>query len=260
MPSTIKLAKEYGDDLGIILVESQGADEAAMTQFAWDRKWMGTTSMWTRERPFNTGAKGIPNFALISASGKVIAKGNPISMHREIVDLIEQEIEAGKGLPEGAPKSLKKAYKAFGKGDLGKAIKAADAIVEAGGEDAEDAKTAAKMFRDRIESKVKRFEWLMENGYLLEAEELSDDLVKGTKGLAEDDLAGVLKTVEAMGADGMKDELKAAKAFGKLHEKAVEDGLDAGLAKKLEKFMKKHGESKVAGRAQALLTLAQMAG
>ena len=32
--------------------------------------------MWTTERPVVTGARGIPNFVLLSSDGEVVLKGN----------------------------------------------------------------------------------------------------------------------------------------------------------------------------------------
>ncbi len=74
MPATIKLKEEFGDDLAIVLVESQGADEERFMKFAAARKWLGRDMLWTRERPFSTGAGGLPNFALLDEEGRVVER------------------------------------------------------------------------------------------------------------------------------------------------------------------------------------------
>ena len=71
MPTSIKLQEEFGEDLQVIFVESQGADRAKMEGFALRKKWFGTTAMWTTERPFDSGSRGLPNYVLIGADGKV---------------------------------------------------------------------------------------------------------------------------------------------------------------------------------------------
>jgi hypothetical protein len=40
-------------------------------RFAYDRGWMGSNAMWTKERPFDVGLDGIPHFALLDIEGGV---------------------------------------------------------------------------------------------------------------------------------------------------------------------------------------------
>ena len=89
MPATVKLKEEYGSDLAVILVECQGADEQKFMKFAAARKWLGREMMWTRERPFMTGAKGLPNYALLDETGKIVSMGNPLRDHGKITDEID---------------------------------------------------------------------------------------------------------------------------------------------------------------------------
>lgn len=256
MPSAIKTAREYGDDLTVLFVECQGSNETAAEKFAYGKKWMGTPAMWTSERPFDTGAKGIPNFALLSADGELLMKGNPMAMHSKIMDAIDQEIANAKGLPKDAPKSLKKAYKAFAKGDYAKSIEAAQKVVDGGDEDAASAEQTLKSFQSRLDGKFKRVDWMLQNAYLVEAEDFYESLAKGVKGLEAYE-ERVTSLEETFDADGMKDEIKAAKSFAKLQLKLQADGLDAKHVKTLEKFVEKNAETKIVKRAQALLDLAK---
>ena len=254
MPSTIKMANEYGDSLGIILVESQGATQLAADKFAWNKKWMGTGVMWTTESPFNTGSRSLPNFALLSNEGKVLMMGNPLAMHGKMKDAIDAEIEKAMSAPKGTPKALKKAYSSFAKGKYAKAIADLRKIAMKGGDDAEDAEALAKAFITRLEGKFTRVEWLLEKAYLVEAEAMLKDLAKSTKGI-EEVAEKTASLTETFAAADMKDEMKAAKAYAKLEEKLMESGLDEKLIKKLAKFADKNSSMKVAKRAQHLVSL-----
>lgn len=254
MPSTIKMAREFGDDLAIIFVECQGASREGTEKFAWNQKWMGTGAMWTSERPFDTGAKGIPNFALLSSTGEVLLMGNPGAMHGAIKDAIESEIKGAKSAPADSLKSLKKAWKSFGKGEFGKAVAEARKVESRGGEDEAQAAATAAKFLESIETKFARVDWMLENAFLVEAEDLFKDLAKNCKGVAEleERIAGFKKIFDA---DGFDDELKAAEAFAKLEQKMWEEGFDEKLVRKLDKFVKKNASTRVGKRAQHLLSL-----
>ena len=250
------MAREFGEDLAIILVESQGTPDDEAEKFAWDHKWMGTDAMWTSERPFDTGAGGLPNFALLSATGEVLLMGNPNSMHGKIKDAIEAEIENAKSAPEGTPKELVKAWKAFAKGDYAKALAEARKVEAKGGEAGEYAGTTITKFIERVNGKFARVDWMLENGYTMKAVNLSKTLAKGTKGLADfsEKNTGL---GEMFAGEDFKSEMTAAKAFAKLEEKLGEEGFDEKLVKKLAKFASKHSETKTGARAQQLLKLAQ---
>lgn len=256
MPATKKMAEKYGEDLAIVFVEVQGAGQKKAEAFAWERKWMGTHAMWTSERPFSTGARGIPNYALLSTTGEVLMKGNPISDHSKIEDAVEAQIELAKSAPEDAPKSLGKAYKAFAKGDFAKAIQEARKVHEKGDEDAEAAQALANQFQSRVQERFARIDYLLENGYVSQALDQAKDLAKATKGLEDFDETNS-KLKERLDSEDMKAEIEAGKAFSKLEEKLYEDGLEEKLVKKLSKFVEKHGETTVGKRAKHILSLAE---
>ena len=121
----VKMQEQYGDDLNIVLVEVQGATAEKVEKFALDHEWFGTSAMWTVERPFNTGARGIPNCVLLSPDGEVVLKGHPVSLHAEIEDHIATAKRTRTKLPAGMPKDLSSAWKAFAKGKLDDAAKEA---------------------------------------------------------------------------------------------------------------------------------------
>ncbi|MEM7515634.1 MAG: hypothetical protein AAF368_01740 [Planctomycetota bacterium] len=255
MPSSIKMAREFGDDLTIIFVESQGTPPDATETFVWNHKWMGTSAMWTHEAPLRTGSNGLPNFALLSNTGEVLLKGHPMSMHKDIVEAVEGEIAKSKKAPEGTPKALKKAYKAWAKGDFAKAVAEARKVEAKGGEDGEAAATTVSTFIAGIEAKFARVDWMLENNYLVQSEELYNTLVKSTKGL-EDVAEKAAALEETFGAKDLKDEMSAAKSLARIESKLEEEGFDDKLVKQLEKFVKKNADFKAGSRAKYLLGLA----
>lgn len=254
MPSAIKKQREYGDDLAVIFVSgSSSRDE--IEKFTWNRGWRGTSAMWTQEAPLRTGANGIPNFALLGADGQLLMKGHPGAMASKVKKAIEEEIKKGKKAPEGAPKSLKGAYKSLGKGDFAKAHAAASKLVEKGHADAKLAEDFVAGVEDRIDRQFKRVDWLLERGYAIKADEVFDALKAGVKGLEsyEERMASL---GEVMDSDQVKAELKVDKGLTKLEEKLGEEGLDPKLLKKLAKFADKNADSRVTKRAQKLLEIA----
>ncbi|MCB9909672.1 MAG: hypothetical protein H6829_05320 [Planctomycetes bacterium] len=250
------MAEEFGDDLGILLVESQGATPEEAEKFCWGKKWMGNGAMWTTERPFDTGAPGLPNFVLLSNTGEVLLMGNPLAMHGAIHDAISAEIEKAQSPPEGSPKSLAKAWKALQHGDYDKAILEARKVAEKGGEDAEDATATATLFVAKVQAQLDRVEWMLANAYLVEAQELLESLSKATKGI-DDFQAKTTELAAKFDSEEMKAEMEAAKAFAKIEEKLKEDGLDDKLIKRLAKFVKANPDAKVTGRAERLVSFGE---
>jgi len=257
VPSSIKMAREYGDDLGLLFVECQGATRDKQEAFAWKQKWMGTQAMWTTERPFSTGARGLPNFALLSSEGEVLLMGNPLAMHKKIEEAIEKEIAKSSKAPDDSPKSLKSTWKAFGKGNYGKAVAAARKIVDKGGDDAEAAVAAIATIEARAAAKLDRVDRMIETGFVLEANAAVKGLAKSMSGLEAAERAASIE--ERLGSDQLKKEMEAAKALSKLEKALNEDGFEPKLVKQLEKLAGKHSGTKAASRAQHLAALAESA-
>lgn len=255
MPSSLKLAAEYGDDLTVLFVESQGHTAQESEAFAWNRKWMGTRAMWTTEAPFQVAGNTIPKFALLSNEGVVLAVGNPLAVHKAIVESIEAEIDRAKEPPEGSPKALKKAWKAFAKGDVGKAIEEAKKVQADGGEDGEAAAVALARFVAHVSGKLDRVEWMLGNAYPVEAESLLKDVAKLAKGVDE-----VKERLEALTArlesDELEPEFEAARAFAKIESLLQADGFDDKPMKLLERFVEHYPDAAVTGRARHLIELA----
>ncbi|MEL6430880.1 MAG: hypothetical protein AAFZ87_04815 [Planctomycetota bacterium] len=248
MPSAIKTAAEYGDDLTVLFVEVQGASPEKAEQFAWKRKWMGANAIWTTETPFRIPQQGIPKCALVSSSGEVLLTGRPHELHKQIEEAIDADIAARKDGPSDAPKSLKKHYKALAKGQVGKALAGANGIVAAAGDDVAAATELVESITARVERSMARFDTMLAEGMVIEAEEHFDALEKSLKGT--DTFAEALAAKEAALEAADKG---AAKKLTKIVRALEEDGPSDANVAKLAKFAKKNADGPVGKRARRLL-------
>ena len=251
------MSEEYGDAVNVLFVEVQGADAAKVERFALEKKWLGTHAMWTTERPLNVGLRGIPNFALLDSSGEVILKGYSTKLHSQIEELVAAEVKAASKGPKDLPKSLKKAYKAFHKGDLAKGIAEAEKVAAKGGDDADAATALAADLRERASGKVDRVQWMVDHGFVIEADDLLGDLKKGLSG--DEDLEARVEALRAtLDSKEMKPEMEAAKLFARAEATLFDKGLKAkGIDRKLAKIAEKYQGTQSAKRAQHLLDLMQ---
>lgn len=252
MPASIKLQREYGDDLAVVFVESQGTSVPDTERFVMKMRWFGTRAMWTPERPFDSGSNGLPNYVLLGADGRVLQKGSMMSSQDH--DLIAEEIRRAKGAPDGTDKALVGAWKDFAKGKYDAAIQAAREVAEKKPELAEAANAAVATFEQRVGSQLRRVEWMMDHGYPAEAQDRLDAL---TKGLAHhEELLARARELEArFDTPEMKRELEADKKLSRSLEKLFEDGRDEKLFEKLSKSAEEFAGTHVAERVQAYVAM-----
>jgi hypothetical protein len=248
VPTAIKLQAEYGEDLQVLFVESQGASHEKAERFALDHEWLGGLAMWTSERPFSTGLGGLPSCALLSAEGEVLIVGMNSSVMSKVEDELEAWVKAKKRLPKGTPSKLKKAWTYYQKGKLARALAELDELGAEGGEVAEAAEALAGRIAAQVESRLKGISWMLNNGFPVEAKAKLDELA----GSVEDHtvFSGRCAELQArFAADDIAAELKAAKAFAKLEKKLFKDGSDEKLGKKFAKLAESFAGTKVAERA-----------
>ena len=252
MPAATKLQEEYGDAIQVIFVESQGATREQYEAFAWQQKWMGNHAMWTDERPIPTTGSGLPETALIGIDGKVIMQGHPGSLGKKLEDAIEAEIKKSKQPPEGTPDALEKPWKAFLKGNVAAAIAECDKL------GTDEAKAAREEFVARTKQRVERAKWLIDNGYLMEADKLTDDLAKDVKGSTDLEPL-VAAEVARIEAPEMEAEREASKALASLvGQIAKKKPFDAANVKKVEALAKKHSGTKSGERAAHIAELSKV--
>ena len=244
---------EYGDDIQVIFVESQGTTVPDTEKFILGHKWMSSAAMWTNERPLDAGIDGLPSYVLLGAEGQVLAKGN--HMDSNTTELIEEEISNADKGPEDASKEIAKAWKSFAKGKLSKAIADAE---KAGTkpELAEEAQMAIAEFGKRTQARIDSAKWRIDNGYFSAAEDLLDTLAKEVKGT--DFEADVATQAQRLDDPALKPEIEAEEALERITSKLFEEGFDkkGKFQKSLEKFVEKYDGSKAAVRGRNLLAMA----
>jgi hypothetical protein len=252
VPTSIKLQEQYGDAIQVIFVESQAHTREDYESFAWRMKWMGNNAMWTDERPIPTVGTGLPETALIGIDGRVIMQGNPGGFGKKLEAAIEAELKKSKDAPAGTPEALKKAWGSFVKGDVAAAIAECDKL------GTDDAKAARKQFVTVTKQRIARTKWLVENGYISEAEKLSGDLTRGVKGCAElEPLAAAEAT--RVSATELANEREAAKAWASfVSQNAKKKPFDPAIVQKVEALAKKFAGTKNGERASHLADLAKV--
>ena len=258
MPASLKLQAEHGDDLAVLFVECQGADDDVAEAFAWRQKWMGTQAMWTTERPFAVEGNGLPKFALLDVEGNVLLSGNPLAMKKQIEEAIVAEIKKAKAPPSGTPAALAKAWTTFVKGDVAGALAACDKV--GGGELGDAARTLRKEMVTRTEARLARAQWLGDNGHASEALALLEGLARDVKGAFELE-PRVGNELAALRAPERAAELEASRALTALQQKMIKDKpFEEANAKALAKLAEKHAGTKAGERAARLARLARMEG
>ena len=71
----LRLQREHGDDLAVILIDRQGAKRPTIESVALKKGWLTSRALWTTEPVVSTADSGFPKYALLSAEGKVIKTG-----------------------------------------------------------------------------------------------------------------------------------------------------------------------------------------
>jgi hypothetical protein len=262
VPAAIKLQEEYGDAIQVVLVHSQKATPEQAVNFALKAKWLGNQAIWTSDYLFSSGGNGLPAFALLDAEGKVVLKGNSNSLKGKIEDELERMLKEASGAPEGTPKAVAKAYAEMAKGNLAKAVAAAekakakpgskepDAVIEA-------AEAALIAVQANLDSQLARSTWMLENGYPLDAEAKLKTLGKSVKG-HEAMTAKVLELQGKLEAEEMKEILKAAKDLAKIEAKLYDSPKDEKAQKKLAEFASENAGNPVGKRASKLVEVASV--
>lgn len=260
---SLKLQEEYGNDLNVLLVEGSRDTDIQVQQFMVKHKWMGGRSLWTRERPFETGLKFIPAAVLLDSSGKVLLIGHPIDLHSQIKDMIDDDLAAKKKAPKDLPDAVGKALVEFNKGGQAKAIASLQAIVDKPPlKDTEGVVPAAQKAIDELRAKIEgefaRVQSLIDGGWYAAANDLLTQLGKSLKG----NDALMKKHAEALAklnAADLKTERDAAEAVARLEKKLWDKGPDNATAKAFESLVEKYPGTKAAARAQELADVAREA-
>lgn len=257
---TIKLQEEYGDKLGVLFVEVQGAQPAQAEAFALGRKWLGGESLWTTERPFNIDLKGIPHCALLSADGEVLMAGYTGEIGSAVEKKIEELLKQGGRAPSGTPAAVGKAIASFNKGEYGSALSALEALVA--GTDAKLAEAARPVLEERkarIERALARAERVLALGDVPTALRMHAELERGLAGRA-DTLARVDALKAKLAEPAAEKEAAARKDLAVIEKKLYSKGPEKATLKSLENLAGKHEGTKTVEFVRHLQKLGTQAG
>lgn len=254
---TLKLKEEHGENLAVVLVESQGHSPDEVEQFAYQKKWLGSNAMWTSERPVESGSRGLPAFVLLDTDGRRILEGNSNAMKSQIEDAIQAEIDKARRGPEDVAKDLRDPAKDLLRRQYADAITAAEKVAQSAGDDAELATEAGALAAEakrRAESQLARVGRLIDAGNYLRADEFLEVLEKSCEGhdALEQATADLRKRLDSDELEGERD---AAKALAKLERVIADKGLDAVHKRQLDKIVERHAGTKAAQRAAHLASL-----
>jgi hypothetical protein len=255
VPRAAKAEAEFGEDGGFasVLIETEGLPKEALfgfmtTKFPKSRCVVASVQSLELDPPRG----GVPHAALIGVDGTVLWHGMPNAQPKKIEDLVRAELRKRiSGWGEFAESKKIRAL-AFGKGKLGDALKLLDA---AEGTAKDDKKAELKVVRDeiaaRFDVRLRAVSAMLDEGRALDAQSAAAALkrdVRDAKALE----AEVEKLSAAFKTPEVERELKADQAFAKLLDGFGAKGPTAAAAPALRAFAKKHEETKVAARAEAL--------
>jgi hypothetical protein len=260
MREVLAWQEAFGDDLRVLLVEVKQATDLQVLSLALKKKWLGGSAMWTTELPCRVGLSGaLPQFVLLSSDGVVLLKGTTESMElgyrSELVEKIEEHLREQVARRRSGPPDLEAglvaAWEAFAEGRIGEALQLAR-----GSSSGSQAGETLVVFRARLDQRLDRAAWQIENGYLLEAEAELARLEGQLAGEACE--ARHAELTAALRDPARTEEWKAAKDLAKLERKLYDEGSKSVLVKQLGKLAKKHDGTKCAERASYLFDAAQV--
>jgi len=254
VPASIKMQEELGDDVTVLFVESQGHTLDDAERMAYQKKWMNDRSIWTTEQPFQTGAKGLPNYALLGNDGTILAMGNPGSDHSKIEELITEQVKLAKKGAKGMSPTAAKANAEFEKGNFAAALKLLDAAPEA--EKAEADKLRHSL-ETRAKAKVARLDWYIGAGEFDKADKLLPILQKGMAG-DEKLEASVKACADKLTSKELAQEREASKALAKVQKLIQGDGIGDVAVKQLNTVATKYPNTRAGKKASHLIDLSKM--
>ena len=193
------------------------------------------------------GVRGIPNAVLVNPSGKIVWQGHPTSL---TASTVESALDGAITTPVyewgGSAKGIKKS---FLKGDFAKAISQADKLAEKepiGGE-------IAKMLRAMVANRVAGYEAALERGDVRKANEGAESLVKGVKGLPEEEqLEALIKKISK--DKELKEVLKTQDKLADILATEVKKKKECeNCIRRLEKLLKDNSQSFTGGLIEAAL-------
>ena len=254
------MKEEYGDDLQVIFVHAQAATFEQSIDFALKREWLKHDVIWTSDYIFSTGGRGLPAFALLDAEGKVVLKGISTSLKGKMEDEVERMVKESSAGPSDVPKPVGKIYKELGKGNHAKALILAEKLkAKPGSKDTTVVLAATEAAITNItadlNSQLKRADWLLDNGYPIQAQEIVQGLVAGVKG-NEAMTTKVNDGLAKFTSEEVQAQLAADKALTKLQNKMFSDGNGEKVGDKIVELANENATNPIGKRAVILARIA----
>jgi hypothetical protein len=259
VPDALRLQADFGESLQVLLCETGRSAENQVLSYALNKGWLTTSTMWTSESPVKRESRDVPYFVLLDAQGEIAMEGIASEQRRELEQTVGDLVkETAKG-PRELSRELAKAITEANDGNFTKAREIAQAAVDEAGDDTvklQEARQVLASVEERLEQRLKRARWMLDNGYPIEATDALAKLAKGVKGWEEPEQRATDMTAE-LETPEMKFELEAQKALQKIEKKMFEDP-DVRLVKQLQKIVEKYPRTKTAERAKQLAKIASI--
>jgi hypothetical protein len=248
VPSAVKKDKELSSKgLVTILMERQGADEAALEGFLWMKFPDCDAFACVNGAVPTPSSGGLPNGALIGVDGTLLWWGNPIRDAKKVEELIAVELDKVKKGWGDTAEARKVRQALYGKSNFAAALAVVQAMPEG------EARTALQLEIDSCHaSRKKSVTALQEDGRWDRAHDLAKELVKGV-GRHEPWASEAAELLATFTTDNGKAELSLDGKLAKV-VKPLRDGNGEGAPKRLEAFLKGAEGTKVGARAQRILT------
>lgn len=229
------MQEKYGDDVTVLLVESQGHGMDDVERMIVDKKWFSDHAIWTTEAPFQTGASTIPHTIVLGNDGEVLYNDHPIE--QKIEALVDEQLKLAKKGAKGMPDSCTKALADFDKGGYAAAIASLKAAQDGG----DVAKSLADSLTTRLNAKIAKLAWQMQNGEIVAADKLATKLTAGVAGDQTFE-PKVKELVAKLAAPDMNNEREAAKALAKIQARLEKENLDDKSTPNIVKALRAVGE------------------
>ncbi|HEX6810167.1 MAG TPA: hypothetical protein VF384_00965 [Planctomycetota bacterium] len=247
MPSAIKHDHELSNKgLVSILVEAQGADDATLESFLWqkfpDNDCFSSVNVFV---PIPE-SKGIPHGALVGVDGTLLWAGHPVGDAKKIEELIAAELAKSKKGWGASAEARKVRAALYGKGEFA----AAAAAVAAMPEGEERTQLQGEIDR-RYASAKKAVATLQSQGRWLDAQAAAKNLQKSV-GTNAAWVAEVTPLVAEFDSEAGKAEIAQDRKLEKITKQLREKKGD-GAPKALQAMIKSAGNTKVSERAARIL-------
>jgi hypothetical protein len=263
----LRLQREHGDDLAVLLVDMQGASMETIESTAFRKGWIGGRALWSNEHVAWGGGVGFPQYSLLACDGKLLktAMTGLVGMNfvnkdiEELEDAVAAQVRVGREGPPDALPEVARLWKDFSGGKAAQALADARRLAAEAPERSPlraQAESALAALRRRVEGRIGRAECLLEAGRYGEVEAEHTGLAGELDG--EPELAERCAAIEAaLRSPDTAAERTAAEELDDVLAEIADKGLKKPYRRALEKLVKKRAGTRAAARAARYLAFAE---